>query len=116
MFPGISQLASLFLNAGALGEKLNVVQSKLRERKATGAAGAGLVTVEMNGLFEVLHCRIDPRLSTTADRELIEDMTVAATNEAMAKAKQIAAEVMQEVLGEMPGVQQGLMRLMGGGR
>ena len=39
-------------------------------------AGGGMVEIEINGLLEVLHCRIDPQLFAQGDRELLEDLVL----------------------------------------
>ena len=51
-----------------------------------------MVEIEINGLLEVLRCRIDPQLIAQGDRELIEDLVAAAVNQAVAKGKQLHAE------------------------
>ena len=51
-----------------------------------------MVEIEVNGLLEVLRCRIDPQLFAQGDRELIEDLVVAAVNQAIAKGKQLHAD------------------------
>ena len=51
---------------------------KLKDRRTTGTAGGGMVEIEINGLLEVLRCRIDEQLISQGDRELIEDLVAAA--------------------------------------
>jgi len=61
-----------------------------------------MVEIEINGLMEVLRCKIDPQLFAQADRELLEDLVTAAVNQAIAKGKQMHAETMKELTGGIP--------------
>ena len=83
--------------------------------RAVGNAGGGLIEVEVNGLGEMLRLSIDPTLIEKNDRELIEDLVPAATNAALAKAKEQQAEVMQNIAGGMdiPGLSDALASLGG---
>jgi DNA-binding YbaB/EbfC family protein len=80
-----------------------------------GTAGGGLVEIEVNGLSEVLKCRIDPSLIEPGERELLEDLIAAATNQAMAKAKQLHAEALKSLTGnmELPGLEEAMSKLTG---
>jgi hypothetical protein len=75
-----------------------------------------MVEVEVNGLLEVLSCRLSEQLIREGDRELIEDLVVAAMNQAIAKAKQQHAESMKQLTGglELPGMEEALSKLLGG--
>jgi len=73
-------------------------------------------TVEVNGVGEVLKCRIDPSLLQDSDRELLEDLLPAAVNDALAKSRQLHAEAMKSLAGGMnlPGLDSALAELTGG--
>ena len=75
---------------------------EMKKRRVTGAAGGGMVEIEVNGLMEVLRCRIDPQLFAQNDRELIEDLVVAAVNQAIGKGKQMHAESIRDLTGGLP--------------
>ena len=96
--------------------RMQALQEQLKTKRATGAAGGGLVEVEVNGLGEALVVRIDPSLVEKGEREMIEDLLPAAINAAQAKAKQLHAEAMQSIAGEMsiPGLSDALQQLGGG--
>jgi DNA-binding YbaB/EbfC family protein len=96
--------------------KLAQVTEELKTRRATGSSGGGMVTAEVNGLGEVLACRIDPSLIASGDRELIEDLLPAAINEAVAKSKAMHAEAMKSMAEGMnvPGLDGMLAQLAGG--
>jgi len=117
VFGALGNLGSLIKQAKQLEGKLAGMTDDLRGRRATGAAGGGLVEVDVNGLEEVLRCRIDPGLFAQGDRELIEDLLCAAVNQALEKSKQFHAEAMRSVAGgiSLPGLDEALAKLAGGG-
>ena len=97
-----------------LGNKTNLMKqaqqmqtqmAKLQEEAATktvtGSAGGGMVTVTANGALEVVSVRIDPEALKDADAEMLQDVVLAATNEALKNARQLMAEQMKSVTGGM---------------
>ena len=119
MFEGLKNLSNLgavLKQAQQMGSKLQGITEQLKTRRASGSAGGGMVTVEVNGLGEVLRCTIDPLLVEQQDREMIEDLIPAAVNQAIAKARELHAEAMQAAAGdlEMPGLQDMLAQISGG--
>ncbi len=115
MFKGIGNLMSLMKQASSIGGRLKSVTDQLKGKRATGSAGGGLVELEVNGLGEVLRCRIDPALVAKGDREMLEDLVAAAANDAAAKARSLHMEAMQGLAGgiELPGMEDALARLTG---
>jgi len=115
MFEKIANLSSLIKQAQQIGGQMQQLNEKLKDRCVTGSAGGGMVEIELNGLMEVLGCRVDEQLIAQGDRELIEDLVVGAVGQAIAKGKQLHAEAMQELTGglELPGVQEALAKLTG---
>jgi DNA-binding YbaB/EbfC family protein len=116
LFNKIGDMASMVRQAQQLGGKMEELAESLKSRRATGAAGGGLVEVEVNGLQEVLHCRIEPAFFAQGDRELIEDLVRSATNDALGKAKQLHAEAMQSMMGgmaDLPGISEAMAKLTG---
>jgi DNA-binding YbaB/EbfC family protein len=105
VFKGLGNLANigaLVKQAQEMGGKMQAIQEELKTKKATGAAGGGLVEVDVNGLSEVLAVRIEPSLVEKGEREMIEDLLPAAFNAAQAKAKQMHAEALQGLAGGLP--------------
>ncbi len=74
MFGSLGNLGTLLKQARQIEGRLAGVGDELRSQKATGTAGGGLVELEVNGLEEVLRCKIDPSLIAQGDRELLEDL------------------------------------------
>jgi len=105
VFKGLGNLANigaLMKQAQEVGGKMQAIQEELKTKKATGAAGGGLVEVDVNGLSEVLAVRIDPSLVEKGEREMIEDLLPAAFNAAQAKAKQMHSEALEGLAGGLP--------------
>jgi DNA-binding YbaB/EbfC family protein len=115
LFKGITNLAGLLKQAQQVGSRLQQVSDELKLRRATGAAGGGMVEVEVNGLGQVLRLSIDPALVEMKDRDLLEDLIPAATNQALAKAKELHAEVIKDLTGGMnlPGLDEVLSKVTG---
>ncbi|MBN1854432.1 MAG: YbaB/EbfC family nucleoid-associated protein [Pirellulales bacterium] len=96
-----------------MGGRIKQLNEQMKNERAKGAAGGGLVEVEMNGLIEVLSVRIDPDLIARGDREMIEDLLPAAFNAAQRKAKQLHADAMRSMTGglNIPGLDEALGEL-----
>lgn len=117
MFKELGSLANLMKNAQSISGKMQAMRDRLGERRVTGAAGGGMVTVEMNGQSQVLACKIDPTLFQTGDREMLEDLIVSATNQALEKVKEVAAEEMGQATEglNLPGLTDALSKFGLGG-
>ena len=102
MFKGLANFGALLKQAQQLGGQMGQLTEEMRKRRVTGTAGGGMVEIEVNGLMEVLHCSIDPQLLAQNDRELIEDLVVAAVNQAIGKGKQMHADSIRELTGSLP--------------
>jgi DNA-binding YbaB/EbfC family protein len=102
--------------AQQMGGRLQQIAEELKTKRVEGTAGGGLVVVEVNGVGEVLACRIDPSLITSGDRELIEDLVPAAMNQALAKSRELHAEAMKSLTAgiDLPGMNDMLSQLSGG--
>ena len=73
-------------------------------------AGGGVITVTANGVQEIVAIKIAPDAVDPDDVEMLEDLVVAAVNEALRKAQDLAAQEMQKVTGglNIPGMPSGL--------
>lgn len=116
MFKGLGNLGSLLKQAQEFSGRMKGLNDELRNRHTSGSAGGGMVEVEVNGLMEVLRCRIDPSLVTQGDRELLEDLVATAVNQAIAKAKELHAEALKTAAGgfEVPGLDEAMQKILGG--
>ncbi|GAB4056154.1 YbaB/EbfC family nucleoid-associated protein [Spirosoma foliorum] len=95
--------------------KMKEVQSRMKDAQETlstitetGESGAGLVKVTVNGLKNVLKIEIDPDLIRPDDREMLQDLIVAATNKAMAnietKSREHLRQATEGLLPNIPGL------------
>lgn len=75
---------------GGLQQQMKAVQAEAERAEVEGVAANGLVRVKMNGAQEVLSVHIDPKAQS--DRELLEDLVRAATNDAVRRSKAAAAD------------------------
>ncbi len=107
MFKGLGNLASLMRNAQGITGRIDEVSEELKGKRAKGAAGGGMVEVEVNGLGQVLSVTIDSQLVENREHEMIQDLLPAAINDAATKAKKMHVEAMREITGGMslPGLE-----------
>ena len=75
-------------NAQKLQEQMSGFQEKLGVITATGAAGGGLVEIDVNGKLEVIAVRIAPQAMEGADVEMLQDLIMAAFTDGLAKVKE----------------------------
>jgi DNA-binding YbaB/EbfC family protein len=99
MFREFGQLAGLMGKLPKIREEMEKLQGRLGELTAEGQAGGGMVTIRVNGKFNMVNCTIAAEAVT--DRELLEDLVVAATNQAMEKARQLVAAETSKMAGEL---------------
>lgn len=113
MLKGLGNLASLMRQAQEMQGRMSEMQERLGRMKVEGSAGGGMVTVEANGQQRILGVRVEESVLNSGDRELLEDLLVAATNQALEKAKDAATREMSEIAGTMklPGLGEALSKL-----
>jgi DNA-binding YbaB/EbfC family protein len=95
----MKNLGQMMKQAQQMQAKMAELQDRLGESEMTGAAGGGMVQVTMNGKGELRAVRIDPSLLSPADAEVLEDLIVAAANDAKTKVESHVAEEMQKLTG-----------------
>src|SRR5262249_32919857 len=107
MFKGFGQIASLLTKLPQMREEMENLQHRLGQVTAEGDAGAGMVKVRVNGRMEMTACQLSEEAFRTQDRELLEDLIRAATNQAIERVRQQVAEETQKMatnLGMPPGM------------
>jgi DNA-binding YbaB/EbfC family protein len=75
------------------------MQEEVGKRKVEATAGGGMVTVEANGKQELTAVKIDPEVVNKEDVQMLEDLVLAAANEALRKSR----ELVQQELGKLTG-------------
>ncbi len=98
------QIAGLMRQAQQMQEKMKQVQDALGQMVVEGSAGAGLVKVSMTCKNQIKSIHIDPSLmsSDPDDRETLQDLLVAALNDAAAKAEAASQQQMSAVTAGLP--------------
>ncbi len=92
-------MGDLMKQAHDMQKKMARAQEELKQMVAEGNAGGGIVRAHVNGQREILSIKIDPEVMKSEDPEMVEDMIVAAVNQGLKK----AAEMAQKELGKATG-------------
>jgi nucleoid-associated protein EbfC len=95
----MKNLGQMMKQAQQMQAKMTELQAQLAEAEVKGASGGGMIEVTMNGKGVMRGIKIDPALVDPKDVEVLEDLIVAAANDAKAKAEAEVAERMREVTG-----------------
>ena len=102
MFDKLKDLGGLMQQAQAMQQKVQELQAELERMEIVGSSGAGLVKVTVNGRNETRRVEIDPSLLKPEDKGVVEDLIVAAANDARSKVEQIVQDQMKSMTGGLP--------------
>ena len=91
----MKNLANMMKSAQQMQTRMAEMQAKLESTQVEGQAGAGMVKVALTGKGDLKRVQIDPSLMTADDREVLEDLIVAAHADAKQKVEAMMAEEMQ---------------------
>jgi DNA-binding YbaB/EbfC family protein len=94
-------LSDMLKQAQKLQEQFQQAQEGLINLRAEGSAGGGMVTAIANGKQEILQLRIDKQAVDPNDLEMLEDLVVAAVNQALSKAQELASAEMSKAAGSV---------------
>lgn len=99
-------ITDLFKQAQDLQERLQRVQAEAAERTTEAAAGGGMVTATVNGRLELVRLHIEPSVLQSGDVEMLQDLIIAAVNQAVRGAQQQMADEMSKLTGglKIPGL------------
>lgn len=98
----MTNLGKMLKQAQELQGRMAEIQEQLAELEITGTAGAGTVEVTLNGKGEARKFKIDPAAVNAADTEMLEDLILAAFNDAKGKQEQAMREKMSALTGGLP--------------
>lgn len=98
----MTNLSQMMKQAQELQARMAEMQEKLAEMEITGSAGGGMVQVTLDGRGGARRIRIDPSLVKPDDAEVLEDLILAAFNDAKAKLEEAVREKMSELTGGLP--------------
>jgi DNA-binding YbaB/EbfC family protein len=87
--------------AKKMQERMMALQEELATKTVEATAGGGMVTVTVNGKFELLSLRIEKEVVNPEDVEMLQDLIVAAVNEGIRKAQEMSASEMAKITGGM---------------
>ncbi len=93
------RMNDMMKQAQALQEKLARMQQEVAKKTVEATAGGGMVTVVANGKQEIVSIRLDPEVVNPHEIEMLQDLVLAAVNEAQRKAQALLAEEMKGVTG-----------------
>jgi hypothetical protein len=102
MFGGMGNLGNIMKQAQAMQERLAKVQAEVVTKTVQASSGGGMVTVVANGGMEIVSVKIDQEVLKAGDADMLQDLVVAAANEALRKAREMVAEEMKGVTGGLP--------------
>jgi DNA-binding YbaB/EbfC family protein len=95
----IGDFMGMMKQARALQARMAEIQAEIAVMEVEGSAGGGLVRVVMSGKGEMKRLTIDPSLVKVDEREILEDLVVAAANDARGKAEAALADKMRAATG-----------------
>ena len=98
----MADFLGLMKQAAELKSKMEAMQAELGNLEVEGAAGGGLVTVKLTGKGEVRGVSIDETLLKPAEKQILEDLIVAAHADARRKAETLLQEKMKALTGGLP--------------
>ncbi len=97
----MNNLGQMLKQAHEMQSRVQEMQTALGEQEVTGVSGAGMITVTLNGRGEMRAIAIDESLVVAKEKEMLEDLIVAAVNDARAKVDVLVKEMTAEIMGGM---------------
>jgi DNA-binding YbaB/EbfC family protein len=98
----MADLSQLIQLGQQMQGRISQLQTELAEQSVTGSAGGGMVKVTADGKGQVRSVHIDPSVFEEGDRELLEDLVLAAVSDAQKKAEELYREELKKIAGGMP--------------
>ena len=98
----MADFLGLMKQAAELKSKMEAMQAELEASEVEGVAGGGLVSVKLNGKGDLKGVRIDDTLIKPGEKEILEDLIVAAHADARRKVEALVKDKMQSVAGGLP--------------
>jgi nucleoid-associated protein EbfC len=98
----MADFLGLMKQAAELKSKMEAMQAELERLEVDGTAGGGLVTVRLSGKGEMKSVKVDDSLIKPQEKQIIEDLIVAAHADARRKAEGLVQEKMKSVTGGLP--------------
>ena len=105
-FPGgmPGNMNNIMKQAQKMQKQMEEATKELQGKEVTSSAGGGVVEVTVSGNREVTKVKIDPEAVDPDDVEMLEDLIMAATNEALRQIEEISAQSMSKITGGLGGM------------
>jgi len=102
----VKNLTQMMKQAQQLQRKMMELQAELGNRTVSAQAGGGMVEAVVNGRQELLSLSIDPEVVSPEDVEMLQDLVLAAVNEALNKSREMVSQEMSKLTGgiQLPGL------------
>jgi DNA-binding YbaB/EbfC family protein len=99
MIPGLEEMMK---QAQQMTQKMAQAKQELAKKTVTGKAGGGMVKATANGAGQLIGIEVEAAVANVEDIEMLQDLIVAATNQALEAVKQMTAEHMSKLSGGLP--------------
>ncbi len=102
----MKNIGSIMKQAQKMQAQIAKVQEELAKKTIEASSGGGMVSVVVNGKQEVVSIKIEPEVIDSNDKEMLQDLVVAAVNEALRKSQEMVSEEMSKITGglQIPGL------------
>jgi nucleoid-associated protein EbfC len=97
----IGAMGDLLKQAQEMQARMAKIQEELASKTVQGSAGGGMVQVTVNGQFNMTHVQIESSVINPAEKDMLEDLILAAVNDGMRKARELASTEMSKLTGGM---------------
>ncbi|MEZ4599701.1 MAG: YbaB/EbfC family nucleoid-associated protein [Syntrophotaleaceae bacterium] len=94
-------LGNIMKQAQIMQQKMERMQQELQNRQVEASAGGGMVTATVNGQQQLLSLKIEPSVVDPEDIEMLQDLILAAVNQAVKKSQEMMQEEMAKITGGM---------------
>jgi nucleoid-associated protein EbfC len=98
---GMPNMQQMMKQVQKMQEKMDQVQSELENKTVIAEAGGGMVKVTANGKQHIIKIEVEKEVINPEEKEMLEDLVLAAVNQALERSTAMAAEEMQKVTGGM---------------
>jgi len=102
----IGAMGNLLKQAQEMQSRMAKIQDELANKTVQGSAGGGMVQATVNGQFNVTAIKIEPSVINAEEKEMLEDLILAAINDGVRKARELVSAEMSKLTGglKIPGM------------
>ncbi len=100
-FPGMGNMGNMMKQMKKVQKQMEEMQKQLEQSEVEASAGGGAVTAKANGKKEIIAITIDESVVDPEDVEMLQDLVLAAVNEALRSAEELATQEMNKLTGGM---------------